>query len=109
MTKEKEVSTVPAIPTTDAGKLWTKIKDSKLNVFGLDGQVVSKYFEPVFVDNTNLHLKYTVPASIPAIEEVLGNQYKVEQAQMGGMKMLVVSPDPAVSISSTAHVMIGSK
>lgn len=104
MTKEET-----KIPDTDSGKLWTKIKDMKIGVFGLENQFVSKYFEPIFVDDKSLHLKYNVPAAIPSLETILTSAYKVEQAQMGGMKLLVVSLDQAAVQTNNTHVMIGLK
>lgn len=104
MTKDKDTT-----PNTDAGKLWLKIKDKTIDVFGLTGQIVSKYFEPMFLDDKSLHLKYKVPASVPAVELVLGTGFTCEQVEIGGTKLLVIKPDLIIEQNKNSSVTIESK
>jgi len=63
-----------------ADKIWTEIKDKKLDIFGLPDQFVNKYFSPFPADPSKLHLKYNVTSALPALETALGKDFLVELA-----------------------------
>lgn len=89
VTKSKQktapVSTVvpPSVELTPSKKIWLEIGGLKLDMFGLPDQFVSKYYEPVDLDDKKLYLRAlkTATAALPALEAVIGAKYNVELAE----------------------------
>jgi hypothetical protein len=67
---------------TMAETAWEEIKDVKLDMFGLPGQLVNKYYKPLFVDSFKLHLVPLTRATsaLQALETALAAKYAVELA-----------------------------
>jgi hypothetical protein len=57
------------------GSIWEEIENQTMHVFGLPGQVVKAYFQPMMGDNKKLILTTVdnrpMGAAVPALEEVL--------------------------------------
>ncbi len=97
MNKEKNVKSTTVVKSatattttenvTQADKIWTEIKDKNIQMFALPIQKVSDYCAPIPVEPTRLFLTYKVSAVLPALEEALGQAFKIEQAD----KFLIVS------------------
>ena len=77
------VSDTPVtVPTTNTKlsfceNLWLAIKNQELDLFGLKGQLVDKYFTYKFADDKNLYLENKVSAAVPALETLIGNDFEV--------------------------------
>ena len=78
----------PPVPTL-AESFWTEIKDVRLDMFGLPGQLVNKYYRPLFLDPTKLHLAPLTHATsaLQALETAIASKYVVELAE----KYVIVS------------------
>ena len=63
-------------------QIWDEIKNVKLDMFGLPGQLVSSYYKPVIADPSKCHLMATTKATsaIQQLETALGSKYDVELA-----------------------------
>ncbi len=71
MSEEKKIT------KTAADKIWEEIKDKRLDIFALPGQVVSMHCQPVNIEPTKLYLSYRAPSLIVSLEDCLGTGYKV--------------------------------
>lgn len=65
---------------TEAGKIWSEIKDKNISMFALPGQKVQMHCQPVTVDPARLFLKTTSSAVLPSLEMAIGSNYTVELA-----------------------------
>ena len=63
---------------TEAGKLWSEIKDKPLEMFALPGQTINQHAQPFPVEPSKLYLVTRASSALPAIETALGNTYTVE-------------------------------
>lgn len=72
---------------TEAGKIWSEIKEKNINMFSLPNQTVSQYCQPKVVEPSKLYLIISVSAALPALEAAIGNKYSVELVN----KYIVVS------------------
>jgi hypothetical protein len=78
--------TVPAVlvekpkPMANSKVIWEKIKDLDLGLFGLGGQLVSRYCELLPLDDEKCYLKYKVSSVVPALETV-APEYDIEVVQ----------------------------
>jgi len=68
-------------------KLWSELKDKKIEMFSLPPQPLSSFCKPAIVDPTKLYLLPTASSLLPGLETALGNAYKVELVD----KYIVVS------------------
>lgn len=91
MTKDKdqniEQETKPAPKSTVADKIWADLKNAQIDIFGLPGQIVSQYCQPMIVDPNKLHLMFKIGAVLPALEEAFSKKYNFQLAD----KFIVVS------------------
>jgi len=82
MTKEKSAQTIPeekvAPKQTMADKIWADLKDKQLDMFGLPGQIVSKYCQPAMIEPNRLYLVPKIGAVLPALEDAFGKKYTFE-------------------------------
>lgn len=60
--------------------IWEKIKDLDLGLFGLGGQLVSRYCELLPLDDDKCYLKYKVSSVVPALETV-APEFDIEVVQ----------------------------
>jgi len=81
-------ATQPAVPATDADKIWDEIKNKPILMFSLPNQTVANYCTQAKIDPTRCFLQYNkVGAVIPALEEAIGKGFTVEAMD----KYIVVS------------------
>lgn len=66
---------------TEADKIWSEIKDKKIEMFALPSQIVSQYFQPVLVEPSKLYLTINVSSALPALELALGDAFVVDRAE----------------------------
>lgn len=72
MTKEEVKETVKEQKKTESEKMWTSIKDVKIDVFSLPNQVVSNHCEPItFSPPGELWLKAKSQAVIRSLEAAI--------------------------------------
>lgn len=72
---------------TEAQKIWNEIKDKEMSMFSLPSQKLSNYCKPHFVEPNRLYLIVNATATLPALEQVLGNKFVIERVN----KYLAVS------------------
>lgn len=75
---------IPPISTLTQGEsIWAEIKEVRLDMFGLPGQLVNKYYKPLFLDPSKLHLTPLTRASsaLQALETAIASKYAVELAE----------------------------
>ena len=65
---------------TEAGKIWTEIKNRAIDMFSIPGQVVSQHAQPSNIDHAKLYLTIKATSVLPALETALGKNYVVELA-----------------------------
>jgi len=65
---------------TEAGKIWSEIKDKTIEMFALPDQKVHQYCQPKFIDPTRLYLDISASSVLPSLEAAIGNNYTVELA-----------------------------
>lgn len=75
------------VEKTEADKIWTEIKNKKIEMFALPDQTVSQYCKPISVDPNKLFLIASAASLLPALEIALGDKFCVEMAD----KYLIVS------------------
>lgn len=73
--KDQEKST-----KTESDKIWSEIKNKKIEMFALPNQVVSKYCRPVTIDPSRLYVIPTAASLLPALEIALGDKFTIEMA-----------------------------
>lgn len=75
------VVVAPATPSV-AESTWSEIKEVRLELFGLPGQLVNKYYKPILADPSKLHLVPLTRATsaLQALETALAPKYTVELA-----------------------------
>lgn len=66
---------------TEADRIWSEIKDKKIDMFSLPSQVVSQYCKPVAIDPSKLYLLLTATSVLPALETSLGENYVVDRVE----------------------------
>lgn len=64
----------------NSDKIWNDIKDKQVNMFSLPSKKVSECCERITVDPDKCYLKSSITAFLPALEEVLKNEYQCDQA-----------------------------
>lgn len=74
----EKLSSGSLLEGTEAGKIWSEIKDREINMFALPNQKVNSYCKPVFVEPTKLYLLTTASSVLPALEETLNKEFVVE-------------------------------
>jgi hypothetical protein len=65
---------------TEAGKIWTEIKDRRIEMFSLPDQTIAQYASPAPIEPSKLYLLTRATSVLPAIEQALGGHYTVELA-----------------------------
>lgn len=65
---------------TEAGKIWSEIKDRTIEMFSLPNQKVNQYCSPRFIDPEKLYLLTTATSVLPSLETALGANFIVELA-----------------------------
>ena len=65
----------------ESEKIWDDIKDMKLEMFALPGQLVSNYYKPMVIDPNKLYLTPLTTASsvVSILNELINDKYHVEQ------------------------------
>ena len=53
----------------DLVKIWDELNEKDFKIFGLPGQNVSKFCNPIFVEPTKLYLKYNHTSVLPYLED----------------------------------------
>lgn len=93
-TAKKPVAPVPVAPPvkSEAEKIWDAIKDVRLEMFGLPGQMVHTYYKPLYLDPSKLHMQTLTKATsaLAALETALHPKYTVELAD----RFVIVSLAP---------------
>lgn len=89
--EKKKATPDDLIAGTEAGKIWSEIKDREIQMFALPGQRVSDYCKPTFVEPSRLYLLTTASSTLPSLEEALSKEYVVELVD----KYTVVSRKPS--------------
>ena len=67
-------------PPSEADKIWQEIKDAQIQLFSLPRQTVSMHARAVDIEPNALYLELSSPAAFPALDELLGQVFNVEQA-----------------------------
>jgi hypothetical protein len=80
-------TTQPAVPTTEADKIWAEIQNKPILMFSLPNQIVANYCTQAKIDPSRCFLQYKAAAVIPALEEAIGKGFTVEAVD----KYIVVS------------------
>lgn len=62
---------------SEALKIWSEIKDRKIEIFALPNQVVSNYYTQKNVEPTKCYLLAKAGSALPALEAV-ANEFKIE-------------------------------
>lgn len=62
-------------------RIWDEIKDLDMNLFAMP-QKVSKHFVPMQLSTDKLYLKYHNSATLPALEETIGDKYDIQTVDM---------------------------
>jgi len=83
--KNQQVSA--SLKDTEAGKIWSEIKDLDIEMFALPGQKVHMHCSPVEIDPSKLYLNISSSAVLPSLEVAVGSKYTVEMTP----KFLIVS------------------
>lgn len=73
-------TTEELLENTEAGKIWSEIKDKSIEMFALPDQKVHQYCQPKLVDPTKLYLDITASSVLPSLEAAIGSNYTVELA-----------------------------
>jgi hypothetical protein len=76
------------IPDTQAGKIWTAIKDIDLEMFCLKKQYIHMFCKPLWIETNKLYLQFKPESVIAAIEDHIGDKYLVER----NVKYIIISP-----------------
>lgn len=63
-----------------ADSIWEEIKNKKVEMFALPGQLVENLFQPFAANPNVLHLNYNISSALPALEAALGPSFVVELA-----------------------------
>jgi hypothetical protein len=66
---------------TPGQEMWEQIKNLKMVIFGLPGQQVHMYYDPIQVDPTKLFIKQKTGAgaALPALEEAISSHFDIER------------------------------
>ena len=75
-------------------EIWEKIKNHEIEMFGLPGQIISKFCTPVPVDENNLYIKISVSCVVASLDPVIA-KYKLNMKQEDN-GYLVISEKNAV-------------
>lgn len=65
----------------EADKIWSEIKDKKIDMFSLPNQIVSQYCKPILIEPSKLYLIASATSVLPALEFALGNDYVVDRME----------------------------
>ena len=65
---------------TESDKIWSEIKNKKIEMFALPNQVISNYCRPVSIEPTRLYVIPTAASVLPALEIALGDKFTIEPA-----------------------------
>lgn len=76
----KDAATADAMKDTEAGAIWSEIKDKNIEMFALPNQVVSMHAHPVNVEPNKLYLILNSTSVLPSLEAAIGKKYVVELA-----------------------------
>lgn len=74
----KKSSVEELLANTEAGAIWSEIKDKNIDMFSLPDQKIHKYCQPRFVEPSKLYLVTSATASLPSLETALGKNFSVE-------------------------------
>ena len=66
------------IKRSQTNNVEQEVTDKQLNMFALPKQFVHMYCEPKQIEPTKLYVTFSASAVLPALEEVLKDQYSVE-------------------------------
>lgn len=90
--EKKKLTPEDLIAGTEAGNIWSEIKDREIQMFALPNQRVSAYCKPMIVEPTKLYLLTTASSVLPSLEEALSKEFVVELVD----KYTVVSRKPSL-------------
>ena len=76
-TKEVVVAKEVIVEPNFGDKLWEEIKDKPIDMFALPGKRVQDFVSKVMGTANSLLVSVKVGAAIPALEQTLGNTFKV--------------------------------
>ena len=85
----KKTNLEESLEGTEAGKIWSEIKDKNIDMFALPNQKIHQYAQPRLIEPDKLYLLTTATSVLPALELSLGNNYYVE---MSGRFVVVSRP-----------------
>src|ERR1700686_1224176 len=63
---------------SEAGQIWSEIKDKTIQMFALPDQKISDYAAPSPVEPSKLYLVARASSALPAIKAALGKNYTVD-------------------------------
>lgn len=72
---------------SEADKIWSEIKDKKIEMFALPNQVVSQYCKPINIEPSRAFVTISAASVLPALELALGEKYSLEPAD----KYIIIS------------------
>jgi hypothetical protein len=79
-TKPSDDSTTTE-PKTEADKIWSEIKNKRIEIFSLPSQIVSQYCKPSPVEPSRLYLIVSASSVLPALETALGPSYVLDRME----------------------------
>lgn len=63
---------------TEAGKIWSEIKDLSIDMFALPNQFVFQHCEPVMVEPSKLYVVTKSTSVLPSLEASCGKKFEVD-------------------------------
>lgn len=89
---KKKATTESLLEGTEAGSIWSEIKDKPIEIFALPNQTISLHAAPALVEPSKLYLLTRSSSVLPAIETALGKNYVVELADKYTVVARAVTP-----------------
>ena len=79
------------VQLSESEKIWSEIKDLKLDLFALNGQFVNMHCSPTVIEPTKLYLTLSAPAVLVALDNALSDRFDIESMSLTGKNYAVLS------------------